>query len=198
MASKVRPRILQAAIALFSDYGYYGVTTRDLAKEAKTTEGSLYRLFTNKVKLFEEALIVVIERSLDPGQFLLMLFEKGQSQQDVASVMKKMIKRWYDSLPQNAARLLTQAYFVAPKLRHLAFSPYAPIDKMIDIVARAIARDSRMQARKLNPRYAATALILTLLHFKITYAAASSNTSESEAVDAFIRVWLTSISPASA
>ncbi|HEY6351190.1 MAG TPA: helix-turn-helix domain-containing protein [Candidatus Angelobacter sp.] len=195
MASKVRPKILRAAITLFSDFGYYGVTTRDLAKEARTTEGSIYRLFTNKEKLFGEALAGVVERSLDPSQFLLMLFEKEQARQDTGWVMTKVIKRWYESLPQNAARLLTQAYFVAPRLRHLAVSPYAPVDKIIEILATTIGRDQKIQARKLNPRHAATALILTLLHFKITYATSGSSASETEAVDAFIRVWLAGISP---
>jgi len=198
MASKVRPRILQAAIALFADFGYYGVTTRDLAKGAKTTEGSLYRLFTNKEKLFQEALITVVERSLDPAQFLLMLFENEQIRQNTGSVMAKVIKRWYESLPQSSARLLTQAYFVAPKLRHLTVSPYAPIDKMIDILATTISRDPKVQVKKLDAEYSATALILALLHFKITYAAASAATNEADAVDSFIRVWLEGISAASA
>ena len=191
MASKVQPKILAAGIELFSDFGYYGVTTRDLAKKAKTTEASVYRLFVSKEKLFEQALQNVIDHSLDPGQFLLALFDNAQGgKQEFSSVMSSVLRRWYASLAQKSARLLTQAYFVKPKLRHITASPYAPIDKIIEILASAIARERGPHSAKGKAKITATAIILTLLHFKITSASACNSKQEAEFVENFIQLWL--------
>src|SRR5215471_20175922 len=99
MASRIEARILDRAIELFADFGYYGVTTRDLAKKAKVTEGSIYRLFKSKDNLFEQALGRVLNRAFDPAHFLLMVFEK-HGKQDFASLLTEAVNRWYFSLPR--------------------------------------------------------------------------------------------------
>lgn len=56
MKSRVKPRILEAAASLFAERGYWETTTRQIARRARTTEGSIYRLFGNKRELFRRAL----------------------------------------------------------------------------------------------------------------------------------------------
>jgi AcrR family transcriptional regulator len=51
-----RDRILETALKLFSQKGYLGATTRDIAKEAGIAEITLFRYFPSKEKLFEEML----------------------------------------------------------------------------------------------------------------------------------------------
>jgi AcrR family transcriptional regulator len=51
----VRSLILQAARALFSERGYAGATTREIALRADTNEVLLFRHFTSKAQLFEQA-----------------------------------------------------------------------------------------------------------------------------------------------
>jgi AcrR family transcriptional regulator len=185
MGSKIQSRILDSAIDLFADYGYFGVTTRDLAQKAKVTEGSIYRLFASKKDLFEAALKVAISRSIDPAQFLLMIFEQ-QGKQDFSTVAAAVVGRWYASLPQSSARLLTQAYFTDEKW---AKEAYEPIDKIIEILTTVMERE-RGRTRKFNPALAARALIMALLHFKITYASRYSGQQETAAVEAIIQQWL--------
>src|SRR5215468_5330028 len=105
MASKIESRILDRAIELFADYGYYGVTTRDLARKAKVTEGSIYRLFRSKKELFETAIKAASDRSLDPAQIALEVLNKLTAQ-NFSSLMTSIIHHWYFSLPRPAARLL--------------------------------------------------------------------------------------------
>jgi len=185
MASKIESRILDRAIELFADFGYFGVTTRDLAKKAKVTEGSIYRLFRSKENLFEEALHAVISRSLDPAQFLFTVFE-GRGKQDFSSLAKAVVRRWYFSLPQSSARLLTQAYFADAKWRKIA---YGPIDKIIEILTKVMEQE-RPRAKKFNAAAAARALIMALMHFKITYAMSRSEKEETSIVDGIIQQWL--------
>lgn len=60
MASKIRERILTHAIRCFATYGYAGTSTKMIAEKANVTEGSLFRLYSSKQKLFNEALEVVL------------------------------------------------------------------------------------------------------------------------------------------
>jgi len=52
----VRGQILQAGLELFSEHGYVGATTREIAKRAGITEVTLFRHFASKEKLFEEVI----------------------------------------------------------------------------------------------------------------------------------------------
>lgn len=48
-----RTRILEAALRAFSERGYLGATTREIAGKAGVAELTLFRHFTSKEKLFE-------------------------------------------------------------------------------------------------------------------------------------------------
>ena len=185
MASKIEARILERAIELFADFGYYGVTTREIAKKAKVTEGSIYRLFRSKDNLFAQAIKTVLRNALDPAQFLLMVFEK-QGKQDFPSLAKEAVTRWYVSLPRASARLLTQAYFADPKWRKLA---YGPIDKIIELLTTFMDKE-QAKGKRVNAPIAARALIMALMQFKITYASEYSEKDEKPMIDGIIQQWV--------
>ncbi|QQE79768.1 TetR/AcrR family transcriptional regulator [Alicyclobacillus sp. SO9] len=54
--SNTRERIIQAALAAFSQNGYEGSSTREIAKRADVNEITLFRHFQNKENLFREVL----------------------------------------------------------------------------------------------------------------------------------------------
>ncbi len=51
-----KERILESAIKLFSQKGYLGASTREIARGAGVAEVTLFRHFSTKEKLFEEVL----------------------------------------------------------------------------------------------------------------------------------------------
>jgi AcrR family transcriptional regulator len=55
-AETTRDKILEAALKLFSQKGFLGATTRDIAKAARVAEVTLFRHFPSKEKLFEEVI----------------------------------------------------------------------------------------------------------------------------------------------
>ncbi|MFT3754447.1 MAG: helix-turn-helix domain-containing protein [Pseudoxanthomonas sp.] len=75
---EVKALILDAARELFSERGYAGATTREIAARAGTSEVLLFRHFTTKAQLFEQAVFEPVEQyikefhashfeSADPG-----------------------------------------------------------------------------------------------------------------------------------
>jgi AcrR family transcriptional regulator len=188
MASKIEPRILDAAIALFADYGYFGVTTRDVARKAKVTEGSIYRLFSSKEHLFELCLEAVVEHLLDPAQFLLMIFE-NRKKQDFSSAIAGPLRRWYASMTNQSARLLTHACLSRnEKWRQ---SAYAPLEKIIGILAGSMEREIKKgQPRKFNAQAVARSLILALFQFKITASPSTQAKEQNEEMEGILQHWL--------
>ncbi|TPG36455.1 TetR/AcrR family transcriptional regulator [Mycolicibacterium hodleri] len=60
-SSEIRALILTAARDVFSERGYAGASTRELAARAGVAEHLLFRNFGTKAKLFEEAVFVPFE-----------------------------------------------------------------------------------------------------------------------------------------
>ncbi|MCL4491076.1 MAG: TetR/AcrR family transcriptional regulator [Nitrospirae bacterium] len=54
--ASTRDKILEAALRLFSQKGYLGATTREIARESGIAEVTLFRHFPSKERLFEETL----------------------------------------------------------------------------------------------------------------------------------------------
>jgi len=188
MASKIEPRILDAAVALFADYGYFGVTTRDIARKAKVTEGSIYRLFRSKDHLFESSLNTVVSHLLDPAQFLLLIFENRQKQ-DFPSALAASVRQWYTSLTQQSARLLVHA--VLSRNDKWQQTAHAPLEKIIAILAGTMEREtSKGHLSKLNANIVARSLILALFQSKITSPGSKSTKEGSEQVEGMLQYWL--------
>lgn len=192
MASKIEPRILDAAISLFADYGYFGVTTRDVARKAKVTEGSIYRLFSSKDHLFERSLDSVIEHLLDPAQFLLMIFE-GRKKLDFSSAIAAPLRRWYSLLTHQSARFLIHACL--SKNEKWRQSAYAPLEKIASILAGSMEREIKKgHARKFNAQVVARSLILALFQFKLTASPTMSAKEHNEEMEGILQHWLGGLS----
>ncbi len=64
-----RQAIVDAALELFSEHGYYGTSLRDLAKAVGVRESAIYHHFTNKEAIFDA--VVFDFRPLTPAHTLL-------------------------------------------------------------------------------------------------------------------------------
>lgn len=62
MASKIRGRIIEAALHGFAAKGFHGCSTRDISAAANVTEGSLYRLCESKEVLFSLVVQEILSR----------------------------------------------------------------------------------------------------------------------------------------
>jgi AcrR family transcriptional regulator len=190
MGSKVKPRIINAAITLFGRFGLYGVTTLELAKEARVIEGSLYRLFLTKEKLYDEAVESVVRGSTDAlAQFVLTLYSDERKNQDLASLMGAAVRCWYSSFTQDGARLLLQAAVSDKKRSAHALSPNEKITEILVTMLDRELKDAKKGKSKFDTRTAVESLILTLFQFKITGLHASSK-EEMESVERYLQHWL--------
>jgi AcrR family transcriptional regulator len=187
--SKASAQILEAAIELFADFGYFGTTIRDVAKKADVTAMTIYRLYKSKDGLFEVTLSTVIKRSLDQAHFLLAVFNGKEDKRDSQALITTAVRQWYDSLPSQPARLMMYA-FLSPeeKWRELA---YARLEEIVKVLAGTLdeAIDKKAKPR---PRtvVAARTLIMALFQFKITQPKIKSVREEKAAIEDIVNQWL--------
>jgi AcrR family transcriptional regulator len=182
MTSDIAARILEGALGLFAENGYAGVTITDIEKRAKVTRATIYQTFGSKEKLFESTLELAISRALDPGEFVLTIFENVKKQ-PLPALLTTAVERWYSSMPPQTARLLIYACLSGnKKWREMAL---APIERIIQLLATGMEREISKRDKRFRPATAAKALILALLQFKVL-----QGKDEDKEVEAIIEQWL--------
>lgn len=106
-----RERLLRAASTLFSVKGYYGASTRDLAKRARVNETTIFRLFKSKKDLF----ISVLERNMEASD-VEWLQPVLQSSHDDEEVFTSLAHRLQELLNPEFMRLVFFAALEQPDL----------------------------------------------------------------------------------
>jgi len=127
-----RDRILRSALKLFSEKGYLGATTREIADEAGIAEVTLFRYFPSKELLFEEVVntysflpklkVLIKEIGDKPYDEALILIateflEVLNMRKDLIKIMHSEMQRYpdkikkiHDALINDTLRMLT-SYF---------------------------------------------------------------------------------------
>jgi AcrR family transcriptional regulator len=197
MGSRVKPKIISAAITLFGRYGFYGATTLELAKEAHVIEGSLYRIFVTKEKLYEEALESVVRGSTDAlAQFVLTLYTSDSKGQTLPDLVTSAVHCWYSSLTQDGARLMLQAAISDKKRYAHALSPNDKLKGILMTMFEREFKEAKKGKTKFDAGTAIESLILTLFQFKIS-GMHSSPKDEMDQAERYLQNWLQSL-PAAA
>ena len=81
-------RIIKAGYELFSEVGYYGTNTAEIAKKAGVSTGIVYGYFQDKRDILISALELYIDKAFDP---LLREFDKISAPVDFATLIPKFI-----------------------------------------------------------------------------------------------------------
>lgn len=187
--------MIQAAIKLFGQSGYNGVTTRDVAKEVKAMESNVYRLFGSKGKMYHEALQTVVDRSVDELAYYWELTDPARIrsaavQLNFLGVMLEAARSWYQSLSQSGARMLQWALTSDSQNHDLA---RLPLQRFEAIVTRLLTAEAKKRRVKLDAQTRAEVLLMTLFQHKVTYSGPPNK--EMEEVQRYFSDWLQSTFP---
>ena len=186
MTSSLTTRILEAAIALFAERGFDGVSLTDLETKAKVTRTSIYQQFGSKEKLFEDALTLAITRLLDPGAFVMMIFE-NRNRQPLPALLRSAVEQWYAAMSSETARLLIYASLSGnKKWRDTAL---VPVERIIQLLATGMERELKKKS-SFRPVTAAKSLVLALLQYKVLFSGEKPGKEKTGEVRGIIEQWL--------
>jgi AcrR family transcriptional regulator len=174
-SSTVRPRAIEAAIRIFGSRGYAGVNMRDLAKAAKTTPASIYRLFGNKKEdIYKVAVTTARDRALDAVALSVFVLVDHTDEDDAVAVIGRAMRVWYNGFGQAEARLLLQVEIADSRYRKLARGPF---EKMANHLATALQK-AQTGTKKGDMQDVAKILLSALFFLKV-----SEHESERQQID---------------
>jgi AcrR family transcriptional regulator len=190
VSSKVEEKILRAAVDSFAADGFHGSTTKLICDRAGCTEGSLFRLFGSKEKLFAAALLRAYQTGRMSNEELARVLENDDN---FERGLRRGMLEFFDRLDDRYIRLATFAYLGHPELvrDHLADTA------VTQTVARTILREvyRRNLRDDIDPQTAAEALLGSLWHFAFTSrimapdSKAGSREAKRATVKNFVEIW---------
>lgn len=92
-AEEIRRLVLQAAHRLFSEQGYHGTTTRQIADEAGVGESVLFRNFGSKAQLFETTVVAPFSDFVN--HWATTWNVRMTSETDPAEIARSFVKGFY-------------------------------------------------------------------------------------------------------
>jgi AcrR family transcriptional regulator len=131
-----RRRILEAAEKVFSRDGFQGATTREIAREAKVNEVTLFRHFRSRDELLRET---ILYRTIAPED---LVDPKASWKSDLPGQLEQYVRKYYTALLDREA--LVRAVVGEGRLLHPAVRQ-AVLEKMAPMRAALI---ERLQAAK--------------------------------------------------
>ncbi|MFI6518478.1 TetR/AcrR family transcriptional regulator [Spirillospora sp. NPDC050679] len=99
VAESMRERILAAAITVIKERGITAATTKEIARAAGVSEGSLYNHFANKTALFAAALAEVTGGARTAMTALLGSVGRGTVEENLARLAAHMVRFYGELLP---------------------------------------------------------------------------------------------------
>jgi AcrR family transcriptional regulator len=158
-----REAILDAAIQLFSERGFRGTTTRELAAAVGVSEPTLYQHFATKSELYSA--IIDLKSTRGEEKFGRLLDEARESNDDRTyfRALATTILRWYTEEP-SFVRLLLYSALEGHELSTLCYERQASI--LHQRVAGYIKRRMELGAlREMDPAVTARAFICMIAHY---------------------------------
>ncbi len=87
-SQETKNKIIEAGYSLFSEVGYYGTNTKEIAKKAGVSTGIVYGYFEDKRDILIEVLNIYIDKVFEP---ILKLIENLKSPVNFKSLTSKVI-----------------------------------------------------------------------------------------------------------
>jgi AcrR family transcriptional regulator len=187
--SRIKGRILQAAIQLFGNFGFGGVTTRGIAKMAQCMEGGIYRLYGDKAGLYEEVVATVVEATLNSmATFALKLYTETSGRMDRDETIKAAVHCWYWSMSLDGAKLMQQVLLHDKPHEQQVRQPFANV---LAILQKTLESDVERPLQGFDSTTRIECLIWALFHLKLTHEGPADK--ERLELDRFLQDWLQTV-----
>jgi AcrR family transcriptional regulator len=189
--SKVPGRIARAAAALFSQQGYHGTSTREIARLADVSEVTVFRHFDRKEDIF----LVALSSTLSTIKPRLDLFERDPENRTPEKMLPQILSLLVDmtTLSPELTRLVAIAFLeIHGKAEDACFEHLAPLFTAIAGYLSTNMETGKL--RNLNPAIVTAAMALTVIAqpelSKLIAGSALSRLGGRGSIDEYSKFWL--------
>jgi len=188
-----RDKILETAIRLFSERGFNGTTTKEIAEEAGVNEALIFRYFSTKRELYG----AIIERKIEePG--IEVPIETYKETKDDWLIFRSIALRMFDCVEKDPTfmRLLYFSALEGHELSDMFFDTYVEYLNMLlsDYIEERISEGA---FKKLNPLLAARAFMGMVINHIVKQELFGEKKrrklEREEAVETFVQIFLNGI-----
>ena len=150
----LKRKIIDGAIKLFAEKGFYETTVDDIAKRAKIAKGTVYLYFKNKPSLY---ITIIDEHFTDGIKFLKEIQEQNLTSTEklkrIASEWLNYMIKFKNSFPMFSMENVNLTKKIMKGIKPIMFSR---LDEIIDIIAQIVKEGIKDgEFRKTNPRLGA-------------------------------------------
>ncbi len=178
----MRERILDAAVTVLRERGQAGATTKEIARVAGCSEGSLYTYFANKESLFVAVLTERLPPFIPVLQALLERAGDDTVQDHLEEVARVAVPFYVELMPMAAAMLATPE--LNESMRRQGYGPHRANEALVTYL-RLEQRLGRIHAGA--SLGAATALLLGACLQRAMYLQFAGQVPDAEATDRFVK-----------
>lgn len=186
-----RRRILDAAVEVFAQNGFYNSKVSQIARAASVADGTIYLYFKSKedilLSVFIDSMDAIIERQLAALTGLT----------DAVERLRTFIKVHFESVGQSSALAEVITVELRQSAKFMRNTDMSAFGRYLSVIARIIA-DGQTQGvfvGELNPRRVARMIFGTLDELALEWAMDQRSTSLEEASDQTVRVFVQGLAP---
>lgn len=148
-------QILDAAVKVFSEKGFEGSRTSDIAKEAEVAEGTIFKYFKTKKDILRGLMIPLMVKFFRPMMFVsLERIMENKNNKPIEELMKDIMKDRLELAKKNKELLktITLESFYHPEILDPIQKQIAP--KLIPVVDNFMKENmDKGNFRELDPRF---------------------------------------------
>jgi len=187
----LEPRILEAAVRLFSRHGYHGASTREIAKLADVHETSMFRYFPRKEDLFCAALEFRLQRVRMRKELQAAMTEGARPETVIPLIFEQLVQIM--SYEPELVRLLSIGWLeMRPVTERICREHLGPILSAISDYVASSAKEGKL--RELDPSHVTAAFVSTVLVHEGLHELLTGQglpyRNTGEAVSAYSNFWL--------
>ncbi len=188
--SSTQQKIINAAIKVFSEKGFEGATTSEIAQEAGVAEGTIFRHFGTKKGILQGILISAVTSFQKPQimTYLAELIEKGDAR-TLVHVIKEQLNAIQQQLPL-LKMLFYEAQFHTEVQEIIVDRIAKPI---LDLLSQSIEKQKNMgEFRRFDANLMVISLISSLWGYVVWKQIAPEQEilDEEEALEQLLNIWL--------
>ncbi len=189
-----RRRILDAAVSVFAERGFYNAKVSEIAKVAQVADGTIYLYFKNKEDILIQVFIDAMDEILRRQELALAALEAEQKA-DPSSRLREFIRVHFASVAESRAMAEVITVELRQSSKFMRNTDMKPFGRYLGIIKRIVEDGVRMGvfASHRDPRVVARAIFGAVDELALEWAMDERHTSLGEAADQVAELFISGL-----
>jgi TetR/AcrR family fatty acid metabolism transcriptional regulator len=187
-----RRRILDAAVGVFAERGFYNAKVAEIAKAASVADGTIYLYFKNKEDILIQVFIDAMDEILRRQESALAALDATS---DPAAKLREFIRVHFAAVAESRAMAEVITVELRQSSKFMRNTDMKPFGRYLGIIKRIVDEGSRagVFATGRDPRIVARAIFGAVDELALEWAMDERHTSLGEAADQVAELFLSGL-----